>query len=398
MMKGILFRSLAMLTITCLSAQIHRVPPGFPTNFRQPGPGWFVVTYLASDGSARMVFLDANLLPQDEETLGLSPKLLFTSDSSMLFVLYHERQGAALTSYVGMIDLKRQRHVGAVPLPEAASGNGPQDLALSVDGKRLYIITSKRHVVRSPPPPTSDNHVVVATDWINDYDESVLYIFDTVARQFLPTPIHNVQAGSSAQPTILVDDRRQHVSIYDAYWERLTDYEVDPNGKAIGKRILDSSARSPVQLANAGLVHVQRSPDGRQLIAFREEGSVAVVTSSGISRASIDPVGKGGVVTAFTASFQSRKLFVAVASPRRPESLWHRYDQRLITYSLPDLSRMSAIDSQRPLGTMAATPDAGLLLTVGSPGLIALESDNLWLAREISLGRGGSILSIYAVQ
>jgi hypothetical protein len=392
MIRAILLRSLATLTITCLSAQIHLVPPGFPTNLRQPGPGWFVVTYLASDGLTGMLFLDSNLVTQAGEMLGMAPTLFFAPDNSMLFVLYHDRQGAALTSYVGMIDLKRQRHVGATPLPEAATGMGTQDLVLSVDGKWLYIITSKLHVL-----PNSRTDGDFATDSNHAYDESVLYIFDTVARQFLPTPIHHVSAGSAGQPTMLVDDRREHIAVYDAYGERLTDYEVDDSGRVLGVRTLDSSARNPVQLADAGLVHVQRSPDARQLIALRDDGSVAFVTSSGVRRTSIDPIGKGAMVRGFSASFQSRKLFVAVASPRLPESRWHQYEERLITYSLPELAKVSAIESQRPLGIMAATPDGHLLLSVGSNGLIALESENLWLAREIFV-RSGPVWSIYAVQ
>jgi hypothetical protein len=67
-----------------------------------------------------MVFLDAKLVPQEEETLGMAPRLLFTPDNSMLYVLYQHRQRTALTSYVGMIDLKGRRYVGAVPLPEDA--------------------------------------------------------------------------------------------------------------------------------------------------------------------------------------------------------------------------------------------------------------------------------------
>jgi hypothetical protein len=246
-------------------------------------------------------------------------------------------------------------------------------LAISPDGASVYTLVRWLHRATVAPAPG-----VVMTDGDASYYETLAYIFDTRTGNFLPKPVAGLQmdgAGPNFDAARFVVSQALQLDLYSPQVGGVRRYHLSRDGAVASSEVVpipQPAKVSPVTKAAFGRC-------GAPGITYfvHDDGLVVVGAEGSYRAASIDKPDSGRQFLTPTVSQDGRLLFMP-SGPAGPGS--PRYCDRIAVYDARDFSKVRQLESQRPLGPIAASTDGSRIYTVlpETAAIAALNAVSLW--------------------
>jgi len=246
-------------------------------------------------------------------------------------------------------------------------------LAMSTDGAFLYTFIRWLHPRTLIPQPGT-----YPTDTDGSYYETFAFIFDTRTGNFLPKAVEGLQGGGYDNfdgSTFLVGQALQF-DVYSPAAGSAVRYRLSKDGAIVSSEVVPVSQPNRTQSPGAQAPFEKCSARGITYFVH-DDGRVVVAAAGSYGTGRIDPPGPGRQFLTSTLSQDGKLLFVP-SGPGGPRA--SGYIDRITIYETGGLTKVRQLDSQRPLGPIAANTDGSRIYAIlpDTTSIAVLNSLSLW--------------------